>query len=139
MKSKTKYIFAILAALQMQHLVAAQDAERVKIGEKLSDCGALFGLLSQANTKQAEFSKNLSTASVAYAQVAFNDYNKFTQETGKSMQKASVFINELKETNNKQRFEEEFKTCMSTLEIAENTLRKEMSETSKAIVPELFK
>ena len=139
MNSKIKYIFTILAVLQIQHLAAAQDAERDKIGAELSDCGALFGLLSQANTKQAELSKSLSTASIAYAQVAFNNDNKFTQETGRSMQKASDFINELKETNDKQRFESEFKSCMATLKVAENTLRNEMSETSKAIVPELFK
>ena len=139
MTTTTKYIFALLAFSLAPAVIANQDTDRDQLGEKLSDCGAFFGLLSQASTKQAEIAKNFSTASIAYAQTAFNDDGKFMEATRVSTQKAATFVSELKKTNDRKRFEDEFKFCISTLETAENTLRNEMPEISKSIVPELFK
>jgi hypothetical protein len=102
MNAFIKYVGFTLAFSHTLYATASQDSkERAEIGKQLSDCGALFGLISQANTKETEVLRSFSTASIMYAQTAFNDDEKFQKETGKSMLKAAAFVTELQKTNNK--------------------------------------
>jgi len=113
------------------------DTPNPTFGTQLSDCSAFFGLLSQSKSEFAEGMKGFAFAATNYSIVAFADASKAEVEAGKSMLRlADEFPNLM---HDKAAFGNKFSTCVSALKTAELELRPRMDETTKKLIPEMFR
>jgi hypothetical protein len=138
--NKLKFSTLILitfAQISLAH--GSQNIQRNELAHKLSDCGSFFGLLSQTKSSYAEAMKAFSLASIVYAQTAFNDDAAFTDSAKLSTKKAADLITKIQDSNDNSLLENEYTQCTTTLASAEKSLRPELSDLNKSIVPEFFK
>jgi hypothetical protein len=138
MNTTAACLIAIVTFSKITFAVANQNNERTQFGIKLSDCGALFGLISQGDSSHSNTMRNFSIASVLYAQTAINDDLAYAKQVQLSMKKAADYVTYLQESDNKDDLKNELTLCFSSLEKAEKTLRSEMSELNKGLAPEMF-
>jgi hypothetical protein len=126
----------VLLAPLLAFNAAAENEPDQALGTRLSDCGAFFGLLSQAQSQYSEAMKVFAYAAMSYAVVAFSNPQEAEASVGRSMVRLGEELPILQKDS--EAFRLRYARCLSTLKAAEPKLRPRLDEVTKALVPELF-
>lgn len=126
----------VLLAPLLAFNAAAESELDQALGSRLSDCGAFFGLLSQAQSQYSEAMRAFAYAATSYAVVAFSNPQEAEASVGKSMVRLGEELPILRKDS--ETFRLRYALCLSTLKAAEPKLRPRLDEVTKALVPELF-